>query len=721
MRRRVLTSGILAALIIAASPAAGARRAGEPLCGITASPAAVRRAAGPPGGIYMPASGVVRVLLVFASFPDDESPHPFWPAHQPPSGMAGFIDPDTSTRSTGSHNLTNYFRQMSRGALQVVGDAVWIETNHSQEEYRANGSFGPANHDLLAGRGDSLIDFSAFDRWTMNQEYVQSPQSDGQVDMIVMVWRTTMWGYLGQALLAPGRPPDTLDNVRIAMGYPGYSRWDSVYHYQAGSGVTCEYPPTDTPEKAMRTMVHELAHWLIGKDHPYNTQAPTGKHEYWGMLCTSHRFSSCANTYERELLGWVTVENLPLDTTVALEDYLSSGVAYRYHVPFWDDLEYLYLENHQLLSPFDDVTLNRSDRGLWILHQDAPYNDLSDFLKVLPSDGLWNWAAPTSSPSCFGQVLPVFSRGTPAMAGLSHRDMLTTPASAVQWMFVRQDTAGNPECGAFSGGEGFQGAFSAGTARVFSPSSNPPARAWSGADLPIALEVLGDSAGVLKIQTFSNPVNASPARRYLAEDPLIDSYALGLWLAWGTQWPQGQPLEADLQSSELQRRVGKDTVWTTIYTGNAFGARDTSVRYTAAGQVAATYRVRVIDAQGKHSDWSLPFRTMITGVDAVEAEAGDLPVGIRLAQNYPNPFNPATTIRFTVGRASLAMAAPGSRPVRLAVYDLLGREVALLVDGNMPAGEHFARFDARGCASGTYICRLTAGGLSRSIRMLLVR
>jgi hypothetical protein len=78
----------------------------------------------------------------------------------------------------------------------------------------------------------------------------------------------------------------------------------------------------------------------------------------------------------------------------------------------------------------------------------------------------------------------------------------------------------------------------------------------------------------------------------------------------------------------------------------------------------------------------------------------------------PNPFEGRTAIRF-------ALDAPGA--VRLAVSDVLGREVARLVDGEREAGAHVATFDARGLASGVYVWRLATGGTVRTGRMTLVR
>lgn len=89
---------------------------------------------------------------------------------------------------------------------------------------------------------------------------------------------------------------------------------------------------------------------------------------------------------------------------------------------------------------------------------------------------------------------------------------------------------------------------------------------------------------------------------------------------------------------------------------------------------------------------------------------------IELSQNYPNPFNPTTVIGFTIGTQDLA-----SVQVRLAVYDLLGREVAVLVNGVMSAGAHSVSFDASNLTSGMYIYQLTSGGSRLTGKMSLVK
>ncbi len=83
-----------------------------------------------------------------------------------------------------------------------------------------------------------------------------------------------------------------------------------------------------------------------------------------------------------------------------------------------------------------------------------------------------------------------------------------------------------------------------------------------------------------------------------------------------------------------------------------------------------------------------------------------------LSQNYPNPFNPSTMIGY---------ALPSPAHVTLAVYDMLGRTVATLVDRRQDAGAYNAAFDASGLPAGIYIARLHAGAETRSIKLTLLK
>ncbi len=83
-----------------------------------------------------------------------------------------------------------------------------------------------------------------------------------------------------------------------------------------------------------------------------------------------------------------------------------------------------------------------------------------------------------------------------------------------------------------------------------------------------------------------------------------------------------------------------------------------------------------------------------------------------LEQNHPNPFNPATDIAFNLAR---------SGPVFLEVFDLSGRRVAGLVEGNLEAGRHQVLWEPRDLPSGTYVYRLQADGVIQSRKCLLLK
>ena len=132
-------------------------------------------------------------------------------------------------------------------------------------------------------------------------------------------------------------------------------------------------------------------------------------------------------------------------------------------------------------------------------------------------------------------------------------------------------------------------------------------------------------------------------------------------------------------------------------------------------------RYKGLNKEGKLNNWWLYFFHFETAqslerkeaVKAQTRERGVAPTGYALERNYPNPFNPTTTIRFSL---------PTSAVVDLRVYNVLGEEVAALVEGETRrAGEHIELFDASGLASGVYVYRLSAGDFMKARKMALVK
>ena len=103
---------------------------------------------------------------------------------------------------------------------------------------------------------------------------------------------------------------------------------------------------------------------------------------------------------------------------------------------------------------------------------------------------------------------------------------------------------------------------------------------------------------------------------------------------------------------------------------------------------------------------------MFTSLSSVHNGASNLPKDYMLSQNYPNPFNPVTKIEF---------ALPKQSYVTLKIYDLLGREVASLINDTKPAGYYSVDFDAGSLSSGVYIYRMISGTYSQTMRMVVVK
>ena len=143
------------------------------------------------------------------------------------------------------------------------------------------------------------------------------------------------------------------------------------------------------------------------------------------------------------------------------------------------------------------------------------------------------------------------------------------------------------------------------------------------------------------------------------------------------------------------------------------------------------------------SSWSEPFSFITETPVAIERDGEKMPSHFQLNQNFPNPFsaagesasggNPTTTITYSVASVKTGYSSSlhqenepflpggdGSLPVKLVVYDILGREVATLVKQYQRSGTYEVKWDATGQATGVYFYRITAGNFTDTKKMLLV-
>jgi len=215
--------------------------------------------------------------------------------------------------------------------------------------------------------------------------------------------------------------------------------------------------------------------------------------------------------------------------------------------------------------------------------------------------------------------------------------------------------------------------------------------------------------GILAEQDFEN---------FIRCDFFSDASGLNVFTA---SFEQGVPtvrgkVRIPAQSPLFLRVTRTGDMWKSFYSPD-------SISWTLSSTFTSSMRVNAIGVYGGNApglNSPAPaftsvidyFVNLVEKANDVPLAAPEVPRSFSLAQNYPNPFNPTTGVRFQV---------PGVSDVKLVVYDLLGREVAVLVNEKKAPGTYKVSFDASGLASGVYIYRLTAGSFTQAKQMLVVK
>jgi hypothetical protein len=143
-----------------------------------------------------------------------------------------------------------------------------------------------------------------------------------------------------------------------------------------------------------------------------------------------------------------------------------------------------------------------------------------------------------------------------------------------------------------------------------------------------------------------------------------------------------------------------------IEAGTGFVVR---VPFQVKGDVGDEIEVEVVEPVVFTADERIGFGQ--GGMFVVKVE-NVIPKEYSLAQNYPNPFNPVTSIEFGL---------PKDARVKVAVYNILGQEVAELVHGDLEAGYHVVQWDGENAASGIYFYRIQANDFTKTRRMVLMK
>lgn len=189
----------------------------------------------------------------------------------------------------------------------------------------------------------------------------------------------------------------------------------------------------------------------------------------------------------------------------------------------------------------------------------------------------------------------------------------------------------------------------------------------------------------------------------------------GAIAAWGQGLQNGVNIFAQRVNGSGQTIWSNPTYGTSgnpvSTTPSTFQGHPVIVSDDAGGAIVAWYDLRASSYGGPYDIYAQHISSNGNVTKVNKPNAG-MPTEFSLSQNYPNPFNPSTVISYQL---------PASSQVTLRVYDMLGREIATLVNDRENAGSHSAKFDGSRLASGVYFYRLVAGNYVATKKMALLK
>ncbi len=258
------------------------------------------------------------------------------------------------------------------------------------------------------------------------------------------------------------------------------------------------------------------------------------------------------------------------------------------------------------------------------------------------------------------------------------------------------------------------------TTDVFGEPGSDPGSAWSGNGVSTANQNISLKSGItdgdidgwtdpsIRFETTSTdnsltgfgiaPESATPVE---LQSFVAKTNGNSVVLNWHTA------TEVNNYGFEIQRSTEKAT-WSKIGFVEGNGTSNSPKEYSFTDVVSQSgkysYRLKQIDIDGSYK------YSNVVEVNVVSPEK------FELGQNYPNPFNPTTTIEYSIPNVGASV-----QNVQLKIYDVLGREVATLVNQKQSSGNYKVKFDASKLNSGVYFYTLRAGDFVSTKKMILMK
>jgi M6 family metalloprotease-like protein len=615
-----------------------------------------------------------------------------------------------SASPIGTSNLTHYFHEASLGRFFFIGD-VYKELyvfEHPSNYYTLDSGrhVGYAVKECLENL-DSEIDYSQYDKFDPldydNDNNVREP--DGQVDFILVVFRFFL-----------GTLPGTNSGV-AALGGTDYNFGGTTTITLDGKTISSDFPGSGALTQMLtpfmyNTAAHELGHYLLNHHRNYMGM--------WNLMNTNGNSFVCAE--EREFLGWHGTAYTPTsNSTITLGDYGTTGD----YIKFTKGGKTYYIESRRRINyhlkdwkdwPYYSETPRRNlsrDSGLFIYTKNYDYQ---------VAQGRFDWLKSLTYPTRYivdsnyfsKQIVQFFPVNSNRLSGENPRDLVNESAVNINtgspFLYPKThwgDAGDSNTC------------FDVGYNQVFSPWSNPYTPTPTSSD-SFAVEITGkDGNGNMIVKIYftnlpqsapSKPQNLKITKEYTSQNESAPYHPKLDWYA---------NLEPDIASYKVYRgNVSTAGIDASSYTyvgttsSNSFVDESTTLYDLQLGGGICeyqyrkfSYRITAVDSETKESVKSE--RDTVDGyIDPCGIEdaptsnnTNEIVVKNSLSQNYPNPFNPSSKINYSVLNSGY---------VDIRVYDILGREIKVLVSEYKQQGNYALIFDAGNLnlASGIYYYKM---------------
>ncbi len=585
-----------------------------------------------------------------------------------------------------------------------------------------------------------------YDNWEYDpgtQTFVfNAGNADDYVDMIFMIYRNATykinpndpnedpgewfgggWGaFSGAATLGNiSFEFQTNDGLIVSSG--------DGYISQLGSGLTIRNGGPNGKWGTRQISAHEYGHYLFGGGHT----------NYGGIMGGA---TNALSGWERIRLGYINPDFANANGYESeLRDFIGTGDILKISVPFNNpsSTKYFLVENHQRTSSYDHLVrggviqggldYTGIGKGIFIYLVTNGQSYPNSVHEILSADGRWDWylAGEIQMPSGWPPYMPLINKSSVNRnTGKTDRNFKVyywghPPEVKNDWWGIWHSI--DPMTKEWTLTRNVMGdekdAYNIGYIENITPWSNPSTYV-EGVPNYISIKLLEDDNGVITIKVFSSypsTLALPPSQPQFLKVSAVNGFAQLNWAA---------NIEPDIISNGKYRiyRYGAEGEEPPVFTThiaeiNAYVGGQPVTQWTdpnpavGGGRHKLFYAISAVDNTSLVSPlsnfdwvyWDENWQKSVSGFTSQSFEYS-------LYNNFPNPFNPTTTISYSISKNGL---------VTLKVYDILGKEVAELVNEAKEAGNYSVTFNASELPSGIYFYTLTSGNFTATKKLILLR